>query len=250
MLTYAKPSRTTVTPVQTTFAPPHHNPCIRQALGKTRLQPKLRVGALDDPAEAEADRVAEQVMRMPWSPAETSRTSALDGTVQRMCPACEDESQRNPSELVRRQVEEEEEEALQMKPVENAVQRKCQACGPEQRSQAAPGSIRTAKGTGGELATRAPMERSIRDLGSGAPLPASEREFFEPRFGHDFSAVRIHAGDSADEASRSIGARAFTLRNSIAFARGEYRPGSLDGRRLIAHELTHTIQQDRNTRQV
>ncbi len=83
----------------------------------------------------------------------------------------------------------------------------------------------------------------MRNLGAGAPLPASELAFFGPRFGHDLSAVRIHTGAQANDASRAIAARAFTLGNDVAFANGEYRPGTAGGRALIAHELTHTVQQ-------
>ena len=77
----------------------------------------------------------------------------------------------------------------------------------------------------------------------GRPLDAAARAFMEPRFGRDLSAVRVHTDGPADAASRSINARAFTLGSDIAFAHGEYRPGSSEGRRLIAHELTHVEQQ-------
>ena len=79
----------------------------------------------------------------------------------------------------------------------------------------------------------------------GRPLPASERAYFEPRFGRDLSAVRLHDGAMAGQAARSIGARAYTLGQNIAFAPGQYTPGTREGRQLMAHELTHTIQQAR-----
>src|SRR3954453_18352463 len=75
----------------------------------------------------------------------------------------------------------------------------------------------------------------------GGPLAADLRSYFEPRFGHDFSSVRIH--DNAAAAAQSINARAFTLGRDIAFARGEYQPNTSAGRWLIAHELAHTLQQ-------
>ncbi len=86
-------------------------------------------------------------------------------------------------------------------------------------------------------------ESAIASLGAGTPLPGSERAFFEPRFGEDFSSVRIHVGGGADLAARVLGARAFTLGSDIGFAAGEYRPGDSEGRRLLAHELAHTLQQ-------
>lgn len=79
--------------------------------------------------------------------------------------------------------------------------------------------------------------------GGGEPLPDSAREFFEPRFGNDFSDVRIHANSNADSLNRSISARAFTTGNDIFFRSGEYNPDNSSGRELLAHELTHVIQQ-------
>lgn len=95
-------------------------------------------------------------------------------------------------------------------------------------------------------ATAPPAFRAaLASLGEGTPLPESERAFFEDRFGRPFESVRIHRGGSAETAAGAIGARAFTLGDDIAFGRGQYRPGTGEGRRLLAHELTHTVQQDR-----
>lgn len=77
---------------------------------------------------------------------------------------------------------------------------------------------------------------------AGHSLPASTQAFFEPRFGADFSDVRIHNDPPAHEAARSIGARAFTHGNRIAFASGAYAPHTAIGRQLIAHELVHVVQ--------
>ncbi len=85
---------------------------------------------------------------------------------------------------------------------------------------------------------------ALRGLrGAGHPLPASERQFFDPRFGANFSPVRIHTDSHADRAARAINARAFTLNNHVAFRSGEYTPNSTASRHLLAHELTHVIQQ-------
>lgn len=78
---------------------------------------------------------------------------------------------------------------------------------------------------------------------SGSPLPIDVREFMEPRFGADFGGVKIHADESAHRLSARLGARAFAYRNHIFFGGGEYRPQTEEGRALLAHELTHTIQQ-------
>jgi len=117
------------------------------------------------------------------------------------------------------------------------IQRKCAACEAEedltvQRKAADPAAATSADGVAAGIAR------------SGVPLGPAERAYFEPRFGRDFSAVRIHADAQAATAAADIGARAFTLGRDIAFARDEYRPATDAGRRLIAHELAHTLQQN------
>lgn len=84
----------------------------------------------------------------------------------------------------------------------------------------------------------------------GQPLPTEPRQFFESRFGADFGHVRVHTDSSADMAARSIHARAYTRGNDIVFRKGEFNPHSFAGRKLIAHELTHVIQQGGATQQV
>lgn len=77
----------------------------------------------------------------------------------------------------------------------------------------------------------------------GQTLDAATRAFFEPRFGHDFSRVRVHADPEAASAARSVFAKAYTVGSHIAFGSGEYTPATVEGKRLLAHELTHVVQQ-------
>ncbi|HEY4677149.1 MAG TPA: DUF4157 domain-containing protein [Candidatus Angelobacter sp.] len=77
----------------------------------------------------------------------------------------------------------------------------------------------------------------------GQPLGKTTRDFMEPKFGHDFSHVRVHTDERAAESARAVDARAYTVGNHIAFDSRNYSPGSRDGQKLIAHELAHTIQQ-------
>lgn len=77
----------------------------------------------------------------------------------------------------------------------------------------------------------------------GRPLDENTRAFMEPRFGWDFSNVRIHADTRSAVAARSVQARAFTSGSNIVFGEGEYAPGTSTGRNLLAHELTHVVQQ-------
>lgn len=86
--------------------------------------------------------------------------------------------------------------------------------------------------------------RYLQNLGSGQPLAAATRSRFEAPLGVGLHGVRLHTGPEADHAAQSIGARAFTRGNDIAFAQDEYRPGSADGDRLLAHELVHVAQQN------
>ncbi len=77
----------------------------------------------------------------------------------------------------------------------------------------------------------------------GQPLDSGTRAFFEPRFGHDFSQVRVHTDARAAESARSVNALAYTVGRDVVFGREGYRPGSESGRRLVGHELTHVVQQ-------
>lgn len=77
----------------------------------------------------------------------------------------------------------------------------------------------------------------------GDTLSQAERDFFEPRFGYDFSGVRIHTGGDAARSADHINALAYTTGNNIVFNNGQYQPGSESGKRLLAHELTHVVQQ-------
>jgi hypothetical protein len=159
------------------------------------LQAKLVVGAVDDPLEREADRLAEQVMRMnvPGAP-----LTSAPPKVSRKCAACE-----------------EEEKKLQMKP----------AGAPEAAAGGAPSIVHD-------------VLRS-----QGQPLDRLTRDFFEPRFGYDFSRVRVHVDARAGASVRSVGALAYTAGLNVVFGPGRYSPQSEGGRRLLAHELAHVVQQ-------
>lgn len=175
---------------------------VQRLLRSGTLQAKLKIGQPGDRYEQEADRVANAVMRMPEpGQASISEKSAL---INPECLKCDEELHRKPLE--------EEEEKLQTKTASDQV--------PELNAE---------------------QEAHINGLqGKGQPLPESVSAFFEPRFGYDFSQVRVHTDAKAAEA---VNARAFTLGNSVVFGEGEYAPETSSGRRLIAHELTHIIQQ-------
>lgn len=100
--------------------------------------------------------------------------------------------------------------------------------------------------TSAELAPPVPSDVDAgirRAVGGGKPLAVSDREFFEPRFGHDFGKVRIHCDSQAASLASAVDASAFTIGRNIFFNSGYYQPSSPSGRQLLAHELTHVVQQ-------
>lgn len=78
---------------------------------------------------------------------------------------------------------------------------------------------------------------------SGQPLDPATRAFMEPRFGHDFSGVRVHTDQVAARSAESVAAQAYTVGSDVVFGAGRYAPASRDGQRLLAHELAHVQQQ-------
>jgi hypothetical protein len=81
----------------------------------------------------------------------------------------------------------------------------------------------------------------------GQPLDAATRAFFEPRFGHDFGQVRVHTDSKAAESAQAVNALAYTLEKNIVFGTGRYEPGTAARMKLLAHELAHSVQQNRVT---
>ena len=97
-------------------------------------------------------------------------------------------------------------------------------------------------GSAGNAQVDHPLIQSVL-TSPGQPLDAATRSFMEPRFGQDFSGVRVHVGGEAAESARAVNARAYTVGRNVVFGEGQYVPGSGEGRRLMAHELVHVGQQ-------
>jgi hypothetical protein len=172
------------------------------------VQAKLTLGHTGDPLEHEADRVADTVLRMP-------PPGSAGARVQRKCATCAEEDTKMPQ-----------------------VQRKCAACAAEPM----PAVQRNAVPSSGAQDAPAMIEQTLHSS-TGAPLDAGARAFFEPRFGRDFSAVRVHTGALAASSARAVSAEAYTVGRNIVFRQGAFEPGADRGRRLLAHELTHVVQQ-------
>jgi hypothetical protein len=117
------------------------------------------------------------------------------------------------------------------------IQRKCQHCQDEEK-------LHRKESSGAEVQGSNELDSYVGSLGtSGQALPESSRQFYEPRFGQDFSNVRIHTDSVAAKSAQSINALAYTTGNNIVFNSGQYSPESDGGKKLMAHELTHVVQQ-------
>ena len=120
-----------------------------------------------------------------------------------------------------------------------SVQRKCASCeADEEEVRRTPSPAAQTPTVGHDVTAEIQSAR-----GRGTPLDASTRAFMETRFQNDFSNVRLHTDTRATDLSRSLQARAFSVGNDVFFNEGQFQPRSREGKRLLAHELTHTIQQ-------
>jgi hypothetical protein len=158
------------------------------------IQTKLSVGDVNDPLEDEANRVADQVMRMPDPGFFTARAPAQ---ISRKCASCENEERGNPT----------------IEPTRVAA------------NNEAPAVV--------HQALRAPAQ----------PLDPASRAYFELRLGHNLSQVRVHHDSVADASAHAVNALAYTVGEDIVFRGGQYAPHTRSGQHLLAHELTHVVQQ-------
>ena len=222
---------------------------LQRSLGNARIsrlyagqvQTKLKVGAPNDKYEQEADRVAEHVMRMPEPPTRKS-TSVRDQTIQRVCASCSEEYKTAENE---NRAVEPANLCLKCRAGEEGMMQTKQVPPPIQRQKTLEGSeyeelIQTK--TAGEVIPEVTPEVSASiqsQQGGGQPLTESERGFFEPRFGADFSAVRVHDTSEDQTVAERLNAKAFTYSDNIWMG----PRASVDDRKLMAHELTHVVQQ-------
>ncbi len=198
------------------------------------VQPKLTIGPPNDKFEQEADAMADQLVNE--SKAKDS-SSALNPKIQAKCEDCEEEEAQAKFEIQRQ--EQEEEEELQMQPLEEEEEElQMQPLEEEEEElQMKENSHQTAEASPS-------FETKLRSQTSGGePLSKGIRQEMEKGFGADFSNVNIHKDVNAEKLSASINAQAFTHGKDIYFNKGKYNPETSAGKHLLAHELTHTIQQ-------
>jgi Domain of unknown function (DUF4157) len=173
------------------------------------IQPKPTLGQPGDQYEREADSAADAVMRMP-DPGRTMTHSAG-------APP-EGELHREPHDNFSK---------LHPKDGEDAVRHKESSATPMvARAQSTPSTVQGVLQSGGQ------------------PIDATTRSFMEPRFGYDFGSVRVHSDERAAKSARSVNALAYTIGRDVVFGAGQYAPSSIAGKRLLAHELQHVVQND------
>ncbi|MEN3334206.1 MAG: hypothetical protein V7641_3571 [Blastocatellia bacterium] len=196
-----------------------HEPPSDERQRRVILQAKLAVGATDDSYEREADRVAQQVVSAKAAPAS--------------------------HQPVQRQVKADDEEKLQMKPLASSITPMIQRQElPEEEEE----PVIQRRAVGGLPDVEPGVEQAIiHARNSGQPLPADLRMSMEQAFGADFGKVRVHTDAQSDRLNGALQARAFTAGHDLFFKRGEYDPASRRGQELIAHELTHVVQQSGGT---
>ncbi len=210
------------------------------------FQPKLTVNAPGDEYEQEADAMADKVMRMSdgkdtretfFKPAlyaihrkhhGPDELDELDdhgkemGSIHRKCAACEEEDKHQ----------------VQRKEI-SAVQLKCNDCEEEEKHHVQ----KKGNGSSSQFADSSLESSLLSSKGAGSSLPDDTRVQMESSFGNDFSNVRIHNDSNAAQMSKELHAQAFTHGNDIYFDSGKYDTSSKEGQHLLAHELTHVVQQ-------
>jgi len=241
---------------------------------KTRVQTKLAVGQPGDKYEVEADKTADKVVSKINTPQQDQasitpffapkpvvqskkeslqqkedtgqeqeiqekplsesitplvQTSLLEEPVQEKCDACEEKE----AVPVQKKCKECEEKAAGST---TPIQQKCDACEKEEKLQA--------KNESGSKITETDLSSKLtQSKGGGAGMEASTQQEMSAGFGSDFSNVRIHTDSNAVQMNKELGSHAFTNGSDVYFNSGKYDPSSDSGKHLLAHELTHTVQQ-------
>jgi hypothetical protein len=214
--------------VQTKLA--HNPPVQRQAMEGEETEEKAQPSTPPIQRQMEDEEAGQtklwRVQRTPISGVHSLCGRFTGHAVQRLCTECAEEKQQaegQPEQMVQRKT------ALpQIPDDEDTKEQQVQRKGPPTSTPRVTTSLAA----------------NIHSLnGSGSRLPDTTRAFFEPRFGADFSRVRVHTDVRAAETANAINARAFTVGPNIAFGAGQYAPESHAGRQILAHELTHVLQQ-------
>jgi outer membrane biosynthesis protein TonB len=225
------------------FGEPGHEPFFKPVAGAA-IQRKAANSLVVDKVLRTTDKSEEEtVQRMPAVKEEEKLQRATadkeDDTVQRM-------PEQKEEEKVQRAADDKEEEKVERMPEqkEEAIQR----AEAEKEDETVQAKEAPAQQTKSDTAVTSNYIAAIN--GKGNPLPAQSNNFFTNKMGYDFSDVKIHTGKEAGESASNINAKAYTIRNHIVFNEGQYNTESSEGKKLLAHELTHVVQQDSTEKMV
>lgn len=206
------------------------------------FQTKLTVGKPGDKYEQEADRVADRVMAMPMHKSQQQ--------IQHQATEEEQFQTKSLGTLITPAIQlqaigEEEEEKIQTKSLGTSINPDIQrqATGEEEEEIQTKPSLQRAATDSNANSSSSLESRLASQKGGGNPLFNEVRAFMEPRFGVDFGQVRVHTDSESIQMNRELNAQAFAHGRDIYFGAGKYNPGSSDGKHLLAHELTHVVQQ-------
>ncbi|WP_372756893.1 DUF4157 domain-containing protein [Mariniflexile sp.] len=199
--------------------PPPSQGVVGDPFIKPKVQTKLEIGKSDDKYEAEADKMADQVVNKTGAGEAVQKTESSEEevAVQKM----EEEEALQTKEEEEAIQSKEEEEAVQMKEDEESIQTKFDDKPVKQPS----------------------IENNLKNSSTGSKMDDTIQSEMQQKFGTDFSHIKIHNDGASAAMCQELGAQAFTRGNNIYFNEGKYNPNSAEGKRLLAHELTHTIQQ-------
>jgi hypothetical protein len=207
-----------------------------QAKRMSMIQAKLSIGEPNDKYEQEADATASKVVQQINSPTQDQSVQKQEAMEE------EEELQMKPISSIQREESMEEEEELQMKPI-SSIQREESMEEEDEELQMKSLVQRRENLGGGEASTD--LESSIQSArGSGQSLDSNLQAKMGQAMGADFSGVKVHTDSQSDQLNKSIQAKAFTTGQDVFFRQGAYEPRSRGGQELIAHELTHVVQQN------
>jgi outer membrane protein OmpA-like peptidoglycan-associated protein len=231
--------------------------CQKEELEESHpIQTKLKVNTPGDTFEQEADRIADQVVAtnsplreamvpLPVTPVTPSLAlrKSFESASSSVSYAVEESRGRAPPTISNTR------DHLQGSSCPPLLQRKCACSGgvPCSQCEDEPETLAQRKVVPGSRKNIAGPETLPQNLGFGQPLDVGIRLFMESRFGSDFSQVRIHDDARAASAAHSVNALAYTIGRDIVFGEGRYAPSTVDGKKLLAHELTHVLQQGSHT---
>lgn len=226
-----------------------------------KIQKKLKTGTVGDHYEVEADKVADKVVNKNSSAGlvqskseeeiqqkaiSESITSVQAKDLKEEEPVQKKDEEKDP---VQKKDKEEEKPVQKKEEKEEPIQAKCADCEKEDKVQKKDKKEeekpvqKKGKNTESEIPDKELEEKLNTSKGSGTGLDKSTKKEMESGFGSDFSNVKIHTDANAVQMSQELGAQAFTTGNDVYFNDGKYNPDSREGKHLLAHELTHTIQQ-------